>query len=101
MSARAVPDRADPWETRQPFKAECLECGIEWAWGYDWRKCEAAAEKHNVELHPAEHGPDWSDWGIDHPEEGPSCKCGFNGSPEECAGVRSTDTTEGGGHERR
>ena len=37
MSARAVPDRADPWETRQPFKAECLECGIEWAWGYDKR----------------------------------------------------------------
>ncbi len=41
----------------------------------------------------SEHGPDWSDWGIDHPEEGPSCKCGFNGSPEECAEVRSTDTT--------
>ena len=30
------------------------------------------------------HGADWSDWGYDHPEEGPSCKCGFNGSPDEC-----------------
>lgn len=38
-----------------------------------------------------EHGPDWSDWGLDHPEEGPSCKCGFNGTPEECAEVRSTE----------
>ena len=37
-----------------------------------------------------EHGADWSDWGIDHPEEGPSCKCGFNGSPEECAASRPT-----------
>ena len=36
----------------------------------------------------AEHGADWSDWGIDHPEEGPSCKCGFNGTPEECAESR-------------
>ena len=31
---------------------------------------------------------DWSDWGIDHPEEGPSCSCGFNGTPEECLQVR-------------
>ena len=36
------------------------------------------------------HGADWSDWGIDHPEEGPSCKCGFNGTPEECAAARPT-----------
>lgn len=96
MSARAVPDRADPWETRQPFKAECLACGIEWAWGYDWRKCEVAAEKHNTESHPAEHGADWTDWGIDHPEEGPSCKCGYNGSPEECAKAQNTNTNERG-----
>lgn len=39
-----------------------------------------------------EHGPDWSDWGLDHPEEGPSCKCGFNGSPEECASSRALAT---------
>jgi len=35
------------------------------------------------------HGPDWSDWDFDHPEEWPSCRCGFNGSPEECAAARA------------
>lgn len=37
-----------------------------------------------------QHGPDWSDWDIDHPEEGPSCKCGFNGTPEECESSRNS-----------
>lgn len=36
-----------------------------------------------------EHGADWSDWDVDHPEEGPSCKCGYNGTPEECAAYRA------------
>ena len=39
----------------------------------------------------SEHGPDWSDWGMDHPEEGPGCRCGFNGTPEECASSRSNE----------
>lgn len=30
------------------------------------------------------HRPDWSDWGIDHPEEGASCSCGANYSYDEC-----------------
>jgi len=41
-----------------------------------------------------EHRADWSDWGPDHPDEGPSCKCGFNGSPEECAAYRKTTDSE-------
>lgn len=32
------------------------------------------------------HGADWSDWDMLHPDEGPSCECGYNGTPEECAG---------------
>ena len=46
--------------------------------------------KHNEELlaRIAEaaklHRPDWSDWGIDHPEEGASCSCGANYSYDEC-----------------
>jgi hypothetical protein len=38
----------------------------------------------------AEHKPDWSDWGLDHPEEGPNCSCGFNGSFDECAESRAS-----------
>ena len=34
------------------------------------------------------HGPDWSD---SLPGEPPSCVCGFNGTPEECAAWRSAD----------
>lgn len=52
MTARAVPDRADPWETRQPYKAECLECEVEWCWGYDWRRSKEAADEHNARFHP-------------------------------------------------
>jgi len=33
----------------------------------------------------AEHGPDWSD---SLPSEPPSCDCGYNGTPEECAAFR-------------
>lgn len=43
-----------------------------------------------------DHGPDWSDWGIDHPEESPSCKCGHNGTPEECATDREIRVYEHG-----
>ena len=43
-----------------------------------------------------EHGADWSDWSEDHPEEGPSCRCGYNGSPEEC--VASRDELRDGGY---
>jgi len=32
-----------------------------------------------------EHGPDWFD---SLPGEPPSCACGFNGTPEECAASR-------------
>ena len=53
MSARIVPGRADPWETRQPFMIECLDCGIEWYWGYEHNdpKMQASADKHNEEHH--------------------------------------------------
>lgn len=34
----------------------------------------------------ATHGPDWSD---SLPNEPSSCRCGFNGTPEECASYRA------------
>ena len=37
-----------------------------------------------------DHGPDWSDW--QEGDEGPTCKCGFNGTHEECAAARIEDT---------
>lgn len=53
---------------------------------------EARADRTN---RASEHGPDWSDYSAaDHPEEGPSCKCGFNGTPEECAADRTNGSTE-------
>lgn len=33
-----------------------------------------------------EHGPDWSAW--ESAEDLPSCVCGYNGTPEECAASR-------------
>jgi hypothetical protein len=35
----------------------------------------------------AEHGPDWTD---SLPGEPPSCRCGYNGTPEECASAPPT-----------
>lgn len=35
------------------------------------------------------HQPDWSDWGLDHPEEGAVCSCGHNGVYEECPTVQA------------
>ena len=53
MSARIVPGRAEPWETRQPFMIECLDCGIEWYWGYEHNTpgIIASRDKHNEEHH--------------------------------------------------
>lgn len=42
----------------------------------------------------AEHKPDWGDYGIDHPEEGASCSCGYNGPYEECPEVRDLEGDE-------
>lgn len=33
------------------------------------------------------HGADWSDWQVG--DDGPSCSCGFNGTPEECERSRA------------
>lgn len=41
------------------------------------------------------HRPDWSDW--QDGDFGPSCSCGFNGTPEECGASRihaATTTAE-------
>lgn len=43
---------------------------------------------------PAKHGPDWSDW--QEGDDGPSCLCGFNGTPEECAASRKATTEQQG-----
>ena len=40
------------------------------------------------------HKPDWSDWGIDHPDEGPDCTCGYNG-PYPCPTIRILDHVDG------
>jgi hypothetical protein len=34
-----------------------------------------------------EHGPDWTDW--QEGDDGDSCKCGFNGTSQECARSRT------------
>lgn len=36
-----------------------------------------------------QHKRDWSDWGIDHPEETATCSCGYNGTFEECEASRA------------
>ncbi len=41
------------------------------------------------------HRPDWSDWGIDHPEEGASCSCGANYRYDECPTAVSLGLNEG------
>jgi hypothetical protein len=50
------------------------------------REARAAIERVR-----AEHREDWSDWGHDHPEEGPSCTCGYNGEYRECPTVKALE----------
>lgn len=38
-----------------------------------------------------EHGPDWSGW--QDGDDGPSCKCGFNGTPDECRSNRIAEAS--------
>ena len=40
----------------------------------------------------SEHGEDWSDWMPS--DDGPTCKCGFNGSPTECQKFRELDAAK-------
>lgn len=41
--------------------------------------------------HPEAHGPDWAD---SLPDEGPTCRCGFNGTPQECAAFRRANSPD-------
>ena len=43
-----------------------------------------------IALTNPEHGPDWTDW--QQGDDGDSCKCGFNGTSQECARNRATTT---------
>lgn len=38
------------------------------------------------------HKPDWSDWGLDHPEEDAGCTCGYNGTFAECVESRTNQS---------
>jgi len=61
--------------------------------GAEWQKARETFISYKAIANEAEariaeaaklHRPDWSDWGIDHPEEGASCSCGANYSYDEC-----------------
>ena len=88
----------------EQFGDEML-CPACWCWPEDlpdypgdeaWQGTDDAVKRPNC--HPAnsdqsgEHKPDWSDWGLDHPEEEAGCTCGYNGTFTECAESRTNQS---------
>ena len=51
-----------------------------------YRKVEAAPSDTD------EHGNDWSGWQAG--DDGPSCRCGYNGTPDDCARSRSSQPVQ-------
>lgn len=96
-AARAI-DPA-PWRSEHPASLAAREAvrekaraALDAARTGEACECERKGEFWHAEgCHAGEagHRPDWSDHGLDHPEEGPSCACGFNGTPEECEAARA------------
>lgn len=64
------------WQTQQPLGDEDRDYWYKIATEAKDQRDAALSTIAKVE---ALHQPDWSDWGIDHPEEGASCTCGYNG----------------------
>ena len=68
--------------------------GLVWERGFDLRAERDAALAREAKVREL-HQPDWSDRGIDHPEEDAVCTCGYNGPYRECPTVRALDADGG------